>query len=189
MTMPSPATKETPLRPPVAAILATLAVALSGAALLLSTPPADAAEGEDGGGILPLLQASGPAAPAPDPVAAVRDTLARFASAWYEGNAPRMAGVLHPDFVRHVVVHAPDAPDAVETQSGLGWIDWTDRGYGRNTAPSDRKADVSQLQVEGGVAQATLQLADHAERLQLVRWNNGWRVLHAATERDAGAGK
>ncbi len=156
-----------------------LALALAGAGPL--------AGARTGALVAPLVQATGPATPPPDAEAAIRAALAVYAQAWYEGNAPRLAGVLHPEFTRQVVVHAPDAPDTLETRPGLAVLDECDRGLGRATAPSARRADVAGVQVAGGLADASLRLADRTEHVRLALWNHAWRVLGATSEREAAA--
>ncbi|WP_395703881.1 nuclear transport factor 2 family protein [Aquabacterium sp.] len=134
-------------------------------------------------GLPPVVQATGPARPPADAEAAIQDLLQRYARAWYEGNAALMLGTLHPDHLHQTVVHTPNRLDRLEGSSGLAWLEQTDRGLGRATPPAQRKAEVAGLQVGQGIASAWLQLADRRERLQLVLWNNEWRVLHSASER------
>jgi len=133
-------------------------------------------------GIVPLMQATGPPETPGDTDAAIRRTVTRYATAWYEGNATRMAETLHPEFVHRAVIHQADAPDVVESMSGLAWLDAVDRGHGRNAKASERRMDIARLETSGGVADATLQMADRLEHLHLVRWNGGWRILDAVTE-------
>ncbi len=137
----------------------------------------------------PVVQATGPSQPPADAEAAINDLLQRYARAWYEGNAALMLGTLHPDHLRQTVVHTPKRLDRLEASSGLAWLEQTDRGLGRATPAAQRKADVAGLQVGQGIASAWLQLADRRERLQLVLWNNEWRVLHSASERTEAAPK
>jgi len=154
------------------AILATLAVSSVAA-------PADAPAGV-------FTQATGPAAPAADADAELRATVERYARAWYEGNASLMAGTLHPEFIHRTVHHVANKPDAIESASGLSLLDRADRGLGRHTAPGARKAELQELRLHGGVASVRLQLADRSEQLELVRWNNRWRVLQALVETTEG---
>lgn len=163
----------------MAAARAGVAALLSGSiAMTMALAPAARAAT----GIEPLVQATGPAETPADAEAAIRRTLARYASAWYEGNAPRMADVLHPEFIHRAVIHQADAPDAIESMSGLAWLDATDRGHGRNAKASERRMDVLRLETNGGVADATLQMSDRIEHLHLVRWNASWRIVDAVTE-------
>ncbi len=133
-----------------------------------------------------ISQATGPTV-APAPAAAeadVTETLNRYARAWYEGNATLMATQLHPEFTRTTVRRNAARPDAVDVTSGLALIDMTDRGFGRLVQPSARKHEVSNLKVDGGRASAMLVLADRTEMVNLVRWNNQWRVVQVLTERN-----
>lgn len=149
------------------------------ASLLSSLLCAGACQASGAGAV--LSQSAGPASPGPAE-AEVGSAIERYAQAWYEGNAAQMSDVLHPEFRHLGVRHAPRQPDAVEASSGLAWLDRTDRGLGRNTAPAQRRSELQSLQVLDGVASAQLQLADHREQLTLVRWNNRWRVLQAVEE-------
>jgi putative lumazine-binding protein len=129
-------------------------------------------------------QATGPATPAADAAAEIQDLLQRHARAWYEGNPALMAPTLHPEYRRTTIRHSPTKPDAVDVASGLALLDMTDRGLGRLTNATARKAEVTQLRVEGGKAWAQLALADRVELLQLARWNNQWRVIASLVERN-----
>jgi len=167
------------LCPYLTAVLAVLA-----AVVMASTPaPVLAAPGDT------VSQATGPATPlsATESEADLRATVERYARAWYEGNASQMALCLHPEFIQRTVRHAPRKPDAIESFSGLAMLDRTDRGLGRSTAPLARKSTLHDLLIRDGVATVRLQLADRSEHLQLVRWNNRWRVLNSLVEvTDAG---
>ncbi len=133
-----------------------------------------------------ISQATGPtAAPATATADAdVNESLQRYARAWYEGNATLMAAQLHPEYSRTTVRRNAARPDAVDVTSGLALIDMTDRGFGRLTQPAARKMEVSHLKVDGGRAAAMLVLADRTEMVNLVRWNNQWRVVQVLTERN-----
>jgi len=155
---------------------------LASVALIGLAAPARAAPGDT------IAQASGPATPSTDADTELRATAERYARAWYEGNASLMAGTLHPEFMHRSVRHAAGKPDAIESISAMSLLDRTDRGLGRNTAPAARKSELSELVLHDGIASARLQLADRTEQLQLVRWNNRWRILHALVEvREASA--
>ena len=131
---------------------------------------------------LAWAQATGPAAAPADAEAAIRATATRYAQAWFEGNAGAMAQVLHPEF-RLVVIHrVPHAPDVAEPVGGLAFLDRVDRGFGRFAAAADRASDLQDLEIRDGLATARLAFAGRAESLQLVRWNNRWRVLQAVAE-------
>ncbi|NRF69240.1 nuclear transport factor 2 family protein [Aquincola sp. S2] len=132
-----------------------------------------------------ITQAGGPAQASAQPEAEIQALLQRHARAWYEGNSALMAATIHPHYQRQLLRHTANQPDAMEMSPGLALLDQTDRGHGRNTEPGQRRAEVSALQVQGGLASAVLQFADRSERLQLVRWNNQWRVLHAVAEAGA----
>ena len=127
----------------------------------------------------PVVQAAGPAAAAADAPAEIRGVLARYAQAWYEGNAALMAEVLQPEYVQLSIRHVAHASDATDASSALSWLDRVDRGEGRN--PPERKTAVSDLVVHGELATARLELAGRTEQLELVRWNQRWRVLHSTS--------
>ena len=129
-------------------------------------------------------QATGPSTPAADASAEIRDVLQRHGRAWYEGNSALMAPTLHPEYRRATIRHSPTKADAVDVASGLALLDMTDRGLGRLTNATARKAEVTELRVDGGMAWARLALADRVELVQLARWNNQWRVIASLVERN-----
>ena len=152
----------------VAAPLLALAIAWPAAALAQAT----------------YGQATGPSTPAADPSPEVQDLLQRHARAWYEGNSALMASTLHPEYRRTTIRRNPARADAIDVAGGLALLDMTDRGLGRLTNATARKAEVTQLRVDGGKAWAQLALADRVELLQLARWNNQWRVIASLVERN-----
>lgn len=162
--------------------LAALGLAVASA---FAQQPGAPAGGPGVGLAVGVTQAGGPAQPSAQPEAEIQALLQRHARAWYEGNSALMASTIHPHYQRQQLKHAANQPDTMEGSTGLALLDQTDRGFGRNTEPSARRAEVSALQVQGSLASAVLQFNDRSERLQLVRWNNQWRVLHAVSEAGA----
>jgi hypothetical protein len=129
-------------------------------------------------------QSAGPAFAPDNAEAALRAAIERYARAWHEGNSAQMATLLHPEFVAHTVVHAAHMPDALDSRSGLALLDQTDRGFGRNTPLAARKTSVLALEIGQGLASATVRVGERTERQHWVLWNNQWRLLQTAAERE-----
>jgi hypothetical protein len=133
-------------------------------------------------------QSTGRSQPTESADTSLRERMASYGKAWFEGNAAQMLPLLHPAFVGHITVRKAKQPDTLESVTGLALLDLVDRGIARTTPADRRRVDVEQLQVREGLASAMVQWGDRQERQLWVLWNNDWRLLHASSERtDRGA--
>jgi len=111
----------------------------------------------------------------------IHQLIEQYAKAWVEGNPEQMAKTLSPEFARQQLIHTPQRPDKLSASSGLAVLNEAERGQGRDTAMSERQADVKVLDIADGMASALLKLGKHVEYLQLVQYQGQWRITQALT--------
>jgi hypothetical protein len=111
---------------------------------------------------------------------AIRGACLDYAESWYEADAERMRGCLHPDLdkrgmVRRVIdTRAELFSTSPTTASGL--VELTELGVGR-TAPADRRADVTILAATHHLASAEVVLTGMVDLLHLMKFPDGWKIV------------
>ena len=119
---------------------------------------------------------------------AIRTAALDYAFGWYAGDAARMRSALHPDLAKRiVVVDAETGKATVEHMDRDQLIGATGKGYGSRTAPDDRRAEVSVLDVHGNAASVKLEMSDRVDYLHLGRFDGRWLVVNVLWEWRAGA--
>lgn len=90
------------------------------------------------------------------------------------GDATRMERALHPLLVKRALVDG-----TVETDTASVMVEATAAGLGRRRDPGDRRISVRVDDVHGSIATATGTSAVYVDYLQLVKVDDGWRILNA----------
>jgi hypothetical protein len=93
---------------------------------------------------------------------------------WFDGDATRMERALHPLLVKRTLVDG-----TVETDTASVMVEATAAGLGRRRDPGDRRISVRVDDVHGSIATATGTSAVYVDYLQLVKVDDGWRILNA----------
>lgn len=111
---------------------------------------------------------------------AIRAVCLDYIESWYNADADRMRGSLHPDLAKHTLVRrAIDGEDQFELapHSAASLVEMTG-----NVAPQpadDRRADVRILAATHFLASAEVISAEMIDLLHLIRLPEGWRIIHA----------
>ena len=111
----------------------------------------------------------------PDEAEVVAATLDYF-EGWFDGDAARMERALHPRLAKRAL--GTGGWDLDET-SAEWMIDATARGLGRERDPGDRGIEVEVHDVYGPIANVTVRSAVYREYVQLLRTEEGWRIVNA----------
>ncbi len=137
------------------------------------------------------VQASGAVA-ANDAVAdrAIEHSALEFEEAWYTGNAPRMAAVLHPSFtMRHVGTDAATGRSVLDQDVDANQlVELTRQGHGVVPAAMQRH-DVTVLDVHANAATAKIATWYGVDYLQLARWNGRWLIMSVVWGKTPGVRK
>ena len=102
----------------------------------------------------------------------VRRAAQEYYDAWFDGDAERMADILHPDLVKRA------AGDELRTTTRERMVVLTGDGEGVKEA-ADRTLDIVVHEVHEHVASARVRSAVYHELLHLVRTPSGWKIASA----------
>ncbi len=116
--------------------------------------------------------ASPPARTAADR-AAIRATVLDYIEGYYTGDAARMQRALHPDYLKHTISGAGH----VSEWSGARLIEAARSGQGRRLPASERRAQVTVLDVAGDVAEAKLVTPRWVDYMTLTKHQGRWQIL------------
>jgi hypothetical protein len=107
---------------------------------------------------------------------AVVQTVLDYFEGWFDGDAARMERALHRGLAKRALENDGRALD----EKNAEWmIDATRRGVGRERDPGDLPIEVQVEDVYGKIANATVRSAVYREYLQLVRTEEGWKIVNA----------
>jgi Putative lumazine-binding len=112
--------------------------------------------------------------------AAIVDVVLDYFEGWYDGDVERMTRALHEDLAKRSL--AGDGR-GVETISAREMIDATAKGRGKRDDPAERRLSVRVDDVYATIANVTVMSVPYAEYVQLVRTNDGWKIVNALWQR------
>lgn len=114
---------------------------------------------------------------------AVRDAISATAldylGGWFDGDAVRIERALHPELCKRAL----RSDGSVVVTSAQEMIEATGRGTGRAQRPADPAIQVRIDDVYEHLANATVFSAVYREYLQLVRTQDGWKILNTLYSR------
>jgi len=96
---------------------------------------------------------------------AVRAAVLDHVESWFDGDAARLEGVLHPSYT------------ALEQLTAEDLIEATASGTGRGEDSRDRRISVDISYLNGNQARAICLSHRYVEMLELVRTSEGWKIL------------
>jgi hypothetical protein len=109
----------------------------------------------------------------------VAQTVLDYFEGWFDGDVDRMQRALHPGLAKRSLEQ--DGRTLNETTAE--WmIDATERGLGRERGLGDRRIEVEVEDIYGTIAHATVRSAVYREYVQLVRTQEGWKIVNALWE-------
>ena len=128
-------------------------------------------------------------AQAADDVAGIQRTALDFEEGWYEGDVPRMARALHPQFVmRHVHTNGTTGESVLDQNiTAAELLQWTQAGRGK-VPPARRKHDIRVLDIYNNAASAKIATWYGVDYLQLAKWNGRWVIVSVLWGKDPSAG-
>lgn len=112
--------------------------------------------------------------------AAVVNAVLDYFEGWFDGDAARMERALHPGLAKRSL---EDDGRTLNETSAAWMIDATARGLGRERDPGDRRIEVKVEDAYRTIANVTVHSAVYREYVQLVRTQEGWKIVNALWER------
>ena len=131
--------------------------------------------------ILAVLSAVGSAQSDTDREAIKRAAL-DYAEAWYEGNAEKMEGSLHPDLAKRIARTNDKGQTRLDQMSALSLIQGTRTGFGKQTPKEQQQKDVMILDITGGAATVKLEMRDWIDYMHIARSNGRWVIVNVLWE-------
>jgi len=129
------------------------------------------------------------AATAPQPASqptsaenAVRATVADYIDGYYTGDAARMERSLHPHYLKHTISESDGKLRMTET-TGLQIVEAV-RAEPQGVPVSERKAEITVLDVAGDIASAKLVTPHWVDYLTLSKWNGEWKIVSVVLRED-----
>jgi hypothetical protein len=105
---------------------------------------------------------------------AVRATITDYIEGYYSGDASRMEKSLHPHYLKHTI-SGQDGQLKMTEKTGLQVVqDVRSNGPGKS---SERKEEITVLDVSGDVASAKLVTTDWVDYITLSKWNGEWKIV------------
>lgn len=118
--------------------------------------------------------------------AAIRATALDYIEGWYTGDAERMERALHPELVKRILV--VDEERGMTFLDGMGMtklVGGTRAGFGTQVPESERRTDVTILDVFGNAASAKIDAGGWIDYLHLARQDGRWLIANVLWERRA----
>lgn len=136
-----------------------------------------------------FLLLAGPGVPAPAygqaaaDSAAIRATALDYIEGWYQADASRMARAVHPELVKRLHLRVAEVHRSyVQTMGSSALVTSTARGGGSDAPESERRSEVRILDIFRGAASVRVDAHDWVDYLQMVRTDDGWKILNVLWE-------
>ena len=121
------------------------------------------------------------AAPTAADSAAIRQAALDYIEGYYTGDAARMTRALHPDLVKRIVrVQEGEARIAEMTAQEL--IDGTAAGWGTRTPATERRTDVTILDIFRNTAAVRVDAHAWIDYMQIARFGDEWKIVNVLWE-------
>ena len=112
----------------------------------------------------------------PSDQAAVRAVVADYIEAYYTGDAVRMEKSLHPSYLKHTI-SGPESKPRMSERTGLEMVEDVRATGPANLPASEKREDISVLDVSGDIASAKLTTSHWVDYLTLAKWNGEWKIV------------
>lgn len=113
---------------------------------------------------------------------AIRQAAADYIEGWYTGNAPRMAGALHPELVKRVRRTDRSGNVAIENMGASELVRRVRVGGGTETPREQVRTEIRILDIFQDAASARIDAGGWIDYLHLVRWEGRWVILNVLWE-------
>jgi hypothetical protein len=114
--------------------------------------------------------------------AAIRKAALDYIQGWYEGDAARMEGALHPELAKRIVRSDSLGNFRLDQQSAMTLVTNTRRGGGKDTPAPERRDDVRILDIYRNAASARIDASSWIDYLQLAKWRGRWVIVNVLWE-------
>jgi len=113
---------------------------------------------------------------------AIKRTALNYAEGWYEGNADKMEGALHPDLAKRIVRTNDKGQSNLGQMSAMSLVQGTRSGAGKQTPVAEQQKDVTILDMLGGAATVKLEMRDWVDYMHIAKSNGKWVIINVLWE-------
>jgi len=114
---------------------------------------------------------------------AIYQTSMDYIEGWYTGDAERMERALHPKLAKRMVQTNPATGESQLREMGAEQlVSATRSGYGKQTPESERRMDVTILDIYESVAVVKVVAKDWIDYLQIVKFDDRWVIINVLWE-------
>ena len=114
--------------------------------------------------------------------AGIRQAALDYIEGYYEGNAERMARAVHPELAKRIVNVDERGRYRLGQMSAMTLVEGTRAGGGRDTPESERRKDVTILDIYQNTASAKIYASSWVDYLHLAKWNGRWVIVNVLWE-------
>ena len=107
---------------------------------------------------------------------AIRATVTDYIEGYYTGDAQRMERSLHPHYLKHTISGSGEQLKMSEW-TGLQMVESVKTSGTPNPSTSERKEDITVLDVSGDIASAKLVTTHWTDYMTLTKWDNHWKIV------------
>ena len=112
----------------------------------------------------------------------IRQAALDYIEGYYEGNAERMARAVHPELAKRIVNVDERGRYRLGQMSAMTLVEGTRAGGGRDTPASERRKDVTILDIYQSSASAKIYASGWVDYLHLAKWNGRWVIINVLWE-------
>jgi putative lumazine-binding protein len=114
---------------------------------------------------------------------AIAATIADYYLGWYDGDPDRMARALHPELTKCGWLEDDAGGHELDRTTCASMVELTRQGRGRRSDPAERRYEIRAVEIHDDIASACVYGVPYIDYLQLVRTEDGWRILNALWRR------
>ena len=107
---------------------------------------------------------------------AIRAVVTDYIEGYYTGDASRMEKSLHPHYLKHTISDSQGKVRMTET-TGLQILQDVRTAGPANVPASERKEEITVLDLAGDIASAKLVTSHWTDYLTLSKWNGEWKIV------------
>jgi hypothetical protein len=113
---------------------------------------------------------------------AIRSTALDYIEGWYTADAERMERALHPHLAKRFQEPLPNGGVRLTDTSALELVQQVRHGGGSNVARTDRRTDVTILDIFQDVASVRVDAHGWIDYMHIARSNGQWRIVNVLWE-------
>lgn len=114
--------------------------------------------------------------------AGITQTALDYLEGWYAGDVERMERAVHPELAKRIMRTNAQGQSRLEQMGAMTLVQFTRRGYGKNTPKDKQQKDVTILDVYENTASVKTVAADFIDYLHMSKSNGKWVIVNVLWE-------